>query len=176
MTNENQAKVVGSNLPISTKHTIEISNFIRHMNIQQAKELLQRVIEKKQAIPFKRFNRDTGHRKGKIAAGRYPVSASKEILALLNSLESNAQDKGLNTNYLYLKTIIPNKASKTYHYGRQRGTKMKRTNIELIAEEREGKSKEKKEKTALQQIKEKPKKVEEKKPQEKQKEKKENKI
>src|SRR3989344_1968617 len=120
MTNENQAKVVGSNLPISTKHTIEISNFIRHMNIQQAKELLQRVIEKKQAIPFKRFNRDTGHRKGKIAAGRYPVSASKEILALLNSLESNAQDKGLNTNYLYLTTIIPNKASNTYHYGRQR--------------------------------------------------------
>ena len=135
MINENQAKISGKDLSISTKQSIEIANFIRGKNIQKAKNELQKVIEKKLAIPFKRFNRDMGQKKGNIAAGRYPQNAAKEFLNLLNGLEANAQNKGLSTNNLIIKTIIPNKASRPWHYGRRRRIKMKRTHIEIIAEE-----------------------------------------
>jgi len=134
MINENQAKIVGKDLSISTKQSIEIANFIRGKNIEKAKNELQKVIEKKLAIPFRRYNRDMGHKKGNIAAGRYPQNAAKEFLNLLNGLEANAQNKGLSTN-LIIKTIIPNKASRPWHYGRRRRIKMKRTHIEIIAEE-----------------------------------------
>lgn len=134
MINETQAKVHGKDLSISTKQSIEIANFIRGKNIEKAKNELKKVIEKKLAIPFKRYNRDMGHKKGNIAAGRYPQKAAKEFLNLLNSLESNAQNKGLSTN-LVIKIIIPNKASRPWHYGRRRRIKMKRTHIEIIAEE-----------------------------------------
>lgn len=134
MINENQAKIIGKDLSISTKQSIEIANFIRGKNIEKAKNELKKVIEKKLAIPFKRYNRDMGHKKGNIAAGRYPKNAAKEFLNLLNGLEANAQNKGLSTN-LIIKTIIPNKASRPWHYGRRRRIKMKRTHIEIIAEE-----------------------------------------
>lgn len=135
MTNENQAKIVGKDLSISTKQSIEIANFIRGKNIQKAKNELQKVIEKKLAIPFTRFNRDMGHKKGNIAAGRYPQNAAKEFLNLLKGVEANAQNKGLSTSNLVIATIIPNKASRPWHYGRRRRIKMKRTHIEIIAEE-----------------------------------------
>ncbi|MCX6711814.1 MAG: 50S ribosomal protein L22 [Candidatus Woesearchaeota archaeon] len=134
MVDETQAKIVGKDLSISTKQSIEIANFIRGKNIEKAKNELKKVIEKKLAIPFKRYNRDMGHKKGNIAAGRYPKNAAKEFLNLLNGLEANAQNKGLSTN-LIIKTIIPNKASRPWHYGRRRRIKMKRTHIEIIAEE-----------------------------------------
>lgn len=129
------AKVIGRDLSISTKHAVEISKFIRGKSIKKSKELLNKVIEGKIAIPFTRFNRDMGHKKGNIAAGRYPKSASLEIVKLLNSLEANAQNKGLDVNSLYIKKIIANRASRPWHFGRQRRIKMKRTHIEIIAEE-----------------------------------------
>ncbi|MFH1210914.1 MAG: 50S ribosomal protein L22 [archaeon] len=137
MTNEHEAKVVGRNMSISTKQTIEIVNFIRGRNLAKAKEILEKVMQKKIAVPYKRFNMDTGHRKGKIGPGRYPIKASKEILMLLNSLEANAQNKGLDVDALYLKTIIPNQGSTSWHYGRHRRRQAKRTHLEIIAEEKE---------------------------------------
>ena len=66
-------------LSISTKQSVEIASFIRNRKISQAKSLLSEVINKKRAVPFKRYNRDTGHKPGKIASGRYPEKASKEF-------------------------------------------------------------------------------------------------
>ena len=43
--------------------------------------------------------------------------------------------KGLNTSELVLKYLIPNKASRGYHFGRQRGIKYKSTHLEVIVEE-----------------------------------------
>jgi len=137
MTDENQAKVVGRNLQVSTKQTIEIANHIRGKNLLKAKDILAKVIAQKQAIPYRRFNMDTGHRKGKIGAGRYPIKASKEILMLLESLEANAQNKGLDVDALYIKTIIPNVGPTSWRYGRHRRRQAKRTHLEIIAEEKE---------------------------------------
>ncbi|MCK4522439.1 MAG: 50S ribosomal protein L22, partial [Nanoarchaeota archaeon] len=96
---ENMAKVCGKALPISTKKTIVVCDFIRHKNLQKAKELLGNVVKKKIAVPFTRFNKDMGHKKG-MGAGRFPVKTSKEMILLLESAEANAQFKGLNTSSL----------------------------------------------------------------------------
>lgn len=135
MKQENIAIIHGKDLPISTKHAIEISNFIRNKNLQKSRTLLKNVLKKKLAIPFKRFNKDRGHRKGKIGPGAYPIKATKCIIELLNSLEANAQNKGLTGASLIIKQIIPNRASRPRHFGRIRGIKMKRTNLKIIAEE-----------------------------------------
>lgn len=135
MKNENTAIVYGKDMPFSTKHAIEISNFIRGKNLQKAKVLLEGALKKTTAIPLKRFNMDRGHRKGKVGPGAYLTKAVKFILGLLNSLEANAQNKGLTTSSLVIKEIIPNYASRPFHYGRIRRIRMKRTHIKIIAEE-----------------------------------------
>tara|TARA_Y100000310_G_C20441742_1_gene696455 strand:- start:99 stop:650 length:552 start_codon:yes stop_codon:yes gene_type:complete len=140
-TDAHTAKVVGKNLSISTKHAVVISNAIRGKNLKKSKKFLEDVLEMKTAVPFTVHNKKIGHRKGKIASGRYPQNATKEILKLLNSVEANAQDKGLNTENLLIKTIVPNKASRPWHHGRQRRTKMKRTHLEINVIEKQKKSK-----------------------------------
>jgi len=156
MDKENTVHIIGKDLPISTKHTIEISNFIRYKSIQLAKRQLNFVLEKKLAIPLRRFNKDRGHRPGKIAAGFYPQKATKEILKLLTSLEGYEQYKDLDKNNLYIKEIIPNKASISHHYGRIRGIQNKVTHLKIVAAEIKKKKEEKVEKK---ETKEKPKKV-----------------
>ncbi len=142
---EHTAKISGKALAISTKQSIEICNLIRRRKLEKAKALLNDVINHKTAVPFKRFNKDTGHKKGKIAGGRYPENACKEILKLLQGVEANAQFKGLNTANLIVSQIYANKASTPWHYGRQRRRKMKRTHVEIIVEEKTEKKKAKEE-------------------------------
>lgn len=133
-------------LPISMKQAVEIFDFIRGRKIDDAKKLLEKVVNQEMAIPFKRFNQNMGHKR-KIGPGRYPQKASREIIKLLESLSTNAQFKGLNTSNLIIKKICATNASITWHYGRKRRRKMKRTNMEIIAEESGIKDKEAKEKT-----------------------------
>ncbi len=142
----NTVHINGKGLPISTKHCIEISNFIRHKSIKFAKTQLNLVLEKKVAIPLRRYNKDRGHKPGKIAAGSYPQNASKAILKLLNSLEGYAQHKGLDKDNLYIKEIISNQASRSYHYGRIRGIQNKSTHIKIVAAEMKKKEKPKEKK------------------------------
>jgi len=137
------AKVCGKALPISTKKTIVVCDFIRHKNLQKAKELLSNVVKKKVAVPFTRFNKDMGHKKG-MGAGRFPVKTSKEMILLLESAEANAQFKGLNTSNLVISYIKADGASRPWHQGRQRRRKMKRCNVEIIVSEKEPTKKEKK--------------------------------
>jgi large subunit ribosomal protein L22 len=137
---ENMARVSGKSLPISFKQAIEICNFLRNKRLSFAKESLQEVIEHKKAIPMKRFNKNVGHKKG-ISSGRYPEKASSEILNLIFSVESNAQFNGLNTSRLVISHIVANKGSKAVHYGRKRRRQAKRTNLEIIVEERAEKKK-----------------------------------
>jgi len=132
---EHTATAVGRTLQISTKQSIEVCNSIRKMPLEKAKTLLKEVMALKKPIPFKRYT-SMGHRKGKLAAGRYPLKTSKEILSLLESAEANAQYKGLSTANLIIKSIIANKAGNQWRYGRQRRRRMKRTNIDIILEER----------------------------------------
>ncbi len=134
----NTAKAKGNNLPISTKQSIEICSFVKGKTVAKAKKLLEGVIAKKVAVPFTRFNRDTGHKKGKIAAGRYPINAASYILEIIESAESNAMNKGLGAD-LFIKLAIANQGNAQWHYGRQRRRRMKRTHIEIVVTEIFGK-------------------------------------
>ena len=136
--NENMARVVGRSLPISTKKSVEVCNFIRNKTTSQAKEILQRVINKKQAIPFRIYTKDLGHKRG-IGPGRYPKNVAIEINNLIEAVEANAQFKGLNTSDLQIKHICAHMASRPWRYGRKRRRKAKRTSIEIIVEEKKAK-------------------------------------
>jgi large subunit ribosomal protein L22 len=135
------ARVAGTNLPVSTKATIEIAAFIRGKQIDKVIEYLQRVVEKKAAIPYKRY-KEVGHRPG-MAGGRYPKNASMEIIKLLNRLKKDAASKGLDSAKLHIIHSAACRGATLWHYGRRR-TRRKNTRIELIAREFEIKQEEKK--------------------------------
>ncbi len=144
--NEHSAKAVGRDLNISFKHAAMVCNQLRNKNLLKSKILLNKVIEKKQAIPYTRFNKDRGHKK-KIGPGRYPVKTCKAILSILENAESNAQFKGLNTSLLKIVHVNSHRASTPKRHGRKGGVSTKRSHVEVIVEEKaEMKKEDKKEK------------------------------
>jgi len=142
---ENMARAMMKDLDISTKVAIEVANFIRGRSVENAKMVLNRVLEYKQAVPYKRFPNGVGHRSGKgMAAGRYPQKASQYFIDLIEQAEANAQTKGLSSD-LKIVHLAAQGAAKQWHYGRQRRREMKRTHIEIVVEEQEKKKEAKKE-------------------------------
>ncbi len=123
-----KAKAFGVNLPISTKKSVELANFLRFRDLIQAKRLLENVMLKNVAVPMRRYNKDTGHKPG-IGPGRYPRNAAKEFLFLLKSAESNAKQKGMDVNQLYIHQLIANQGAKQFRSGRQRGRVNKSTHL-----------------------------------------------
>ncbi|MBT3405705.1 50S ribosomal protein L22 [Candidatus Woesearchaeota archaeon] len=132
---QHMARGLGVSYNISTKQSIEICNWIRGLNVEKAKLYLREVMEKKRAVPFKRYTDGVGHRKGKIASGRYPIKSSERFLKLLESVEANAGYKGLNTSNLVIRHASANLASRPYRHGRQSRRQMKSTHVEIVVEE-----------------------------------------
>ena len=139
---EHMARAIGRSLPISFKQSVEICNLIRNKDLRYAKGVLKRVMEHREAVPFRRFRHNIGHKR-KIGVGRYPGKASEEILKLISSAEANAQFKGINTSNLVINRIIANKAAKTMRIGSKRSRRAKRTNIEIVVQEKAAKTDEK---------------------------------
>jgi len=125
----NAAIAKSTNLPISTKHCIEIGHHIRYRSTSFAKKFLEDVLAERQAVPFRRFYRDVGHRRG-MSAGRYPVKAASQFILLIKSVEANAQAKGLNTSSLKISKVIANRAATPMGGGRHRHS-TKRTHLEI---------------------------------------------
>ena len=122
------------NLDISTKQSVEISHVLRYRSTSFAKKFLEGVVAGKQAVPMKKYNRDTGHKVGRIAAGKFPQKAAGKFLKLVKAVEANAQNKGLNADSLKITKLVANKASTPLTGGRHRqGTK--RTHIEIEVKE-----------------------------------------
>jgi large subunit ribosomal protein L22 len=134
---ESCARAYGRNLPISTKTSVEICNFLRGKSYSEVIKILEEVLAFKRAIPYTRFTNGVGHRKGDMASGRYPQKASLEIKQTLESAKSNAVNKGLSDD-LRIVHICAHKASCPFHQGRQRRRMMKRTHVEVILKEVEG--------------------------------------
>ena len=139
---EHMAKVAGRALPISTKAAINICNNLKKRSVAYAKMFLKEVMILKTPVKYTRFTNGAGHKRGNMAAGKYPINAAKHILKLIESVESNAQFKGLNTSNLIIVSILAQHGGNQWRHGRQRRRKMKRTHVEIIVEE--GKSKESK--------------------------------
>lgn len=133
-----KATAQGKGLAISPKYTFMVCQYIRGRKLARAKAILEAVIEKKEAIPFTKFNDGVGHRVGIAASGRYPFKACTAVLALLNSAEANATNKGL-TGELILTECRANRATAPMRQGRQSRRIAKRTHVHITLEELESK-------------------------------------
>jgi len=133
---EKHAMACGRDLSISLKDAIEIGNYLRHKKLKTAKDTLTRVLAFKQAIPYKKFTNGIGHKAGDMTNGRYPIKAAKAFLAIIASVEANAQAKGLAQENLKLIHIAAHKAATPMHYGRHPGREMKRTHLEIVLGEK----------------------------------------
>ncbi|RZD31639.1 MAG: 50S ribosomal protein L22 [uncultured DHVE6 group euryarchaeote] len=125
------AKVIGTNLPVSKKIAYEVTNHIRGRTIDKAIALLQDVQKLKTPVPYKRYNKDTPHRKGDFASGRFPEKAARYIIPMLESLKANAENKGL-TGELIIVHAAAHMTGKRHRYGRIQGLK-RTTHVELVA-------------------------------------------
>ena len=134
------AKAFGKSLGISTKVAVNIAKKLRGMDADKAVAYLDRVAKLEQAVPYTRFTDGVGHRKGKMASGRFPVKAATEINNVLKSAISNAANQNLSEE-LVIEAIIANKAGNRFHFGRQRRRAMKQTHVEIVLREVEGKPK-----------------------------------
>ncbi len=129
------AKAMGVALPISTKKAVELCSFVRGRELSTAVRLLEDVMREKVAIPFRKYAKGgTGHKPG-IGPGRYPKKACAEVVKLLKQAEANARVKGLDATKLVVSSILANKGALSWHFGRQRRRRMKRTHVEIVVTE-----------------------------------------
>ena len=128
------AKAVMHSLPFSTKQGKEICNFLRYKKTAFAKEFLEKVVVLKTPVPYKIAVKDLGHKPG-IGPGRFPQKAAGFFLQAVQSVEANAQYKGLDVNSLVISKILVNKAAIPFT-GKRQQVKSKRTHIEIEVEER----------------------------------------
>lgn len=124
-----QAVAKVHNLPVSTKHCLEIGRFIRYKKVSYAKQFLQEVAAVKRAVPFRRFRHNIGHKAG-MSTGRYPEKAARAFLKLIRGVEANAQVKGLDITHLKITKMIINKAGNVMT-GARHGYGTKRTHMEI---------------------------------------------
>lgn len=53
-------KAKASNVTVKFKNLIETANAVRHMSLLRANQYLQNVLNKKECVPFKKFNSGIG--------------------------------------------------------------------------------------------------------------------
>merc|ERR1712038_1839961 len=139
-------KARGSYLRVHFKNTHETAQATKKMHIRKAYRYLKDVVEKKQIIPFRRFNGGVG-RKAQAKAhgctqGRWPEKSAEFLLQLLKNAESNADVKGLDVDSLVIDHGQVNKAPymrrRTYRaHGRINPYMSSPCHIEMILTERE---------------------------------------
>ena len=95
-------KASGREVNVSAKAAREVCGSINGRLVKDAKAYLEKVESKKLSVPFRRYKRGGAHRSESqgFHAGAYPVKAAKEVLNVLNNLESNAEFKGLDLDRL----------------------------------------------------------------------------
>jgi large subunit ribosomal protein L22 len=106
------AKASGRDLRISPKAAREICQTIRYMKLDEARRFLIDVTEMKKAVPYRRYKKTVPHKAGldRWYAGRYPVKAARAILKVIDSLEANSEDLGLNIERLKIVHAASQKA------------------------------------------------------------------
>ena len=95
---EKMARAHATNRHISLKKTVETAREVRGKKVSSAINYLERVSTQDAVVPYRRFNAEMPHKRGKgIAAGGYPVHVAKELLRLIKAAEKNAKTK-MNTS------------------------------------------------------------------------------
>ena len=138
---ESVARARAIELQVSPKKTYEVLNVLRGMPLDRARTLLEDVIARRRAIPFRRYNQETAHKTG-IGPGRVPQKIAKQLLQLLANAEANAEYEGLDTDQLVIKVAACSRgriqrASMPRAHGRATPWNEQTTNIEIVVTERE---------------------------------------
>jgi large subunit ribosomal protein L22 len=128
---------------ISHKHAREIAVAIKGRSIEKARELLENVISRKEAIPYRRYNNEVAHRsniRDGFFAGRFPKKAASEFLRILDNLESNAEYKGMDLDRLRIVSAAVHKGTKLKRFqpramGRSSPKFDTLVHVEIIAQE-----------------------------------------
>jgi large subunit ribosomal protein L22 len=114
------------------------------MSLDKARQFLFNVVTKKNSVPYRRYKKKVPHKTGIVGwyAGRYPVKAATEVLKIIDNLEANADDKGLNFEKLKIIHAATHKARKIKGYiprafGRSSPRHNQLTHIELVIKEME---------------------------------------
>ncbi|MGB6500112.1 MAG: 50S ribosomal protein L22 [Thermoplasmata archaeon] len=135
----NVARARGVEIPISPKKTYEVLNAIRGLPLAKARTLLEDVAEHRRAIPFRRYNQETAHKRG-IGPGRYPEKVIRQVLQILTNAEENAEYEGLDTDRLFIKVAASargriRKATMPRAHGRATNWNEQTTHIEIVLAE-----------------------------------------
>ncbi|HYK93532.1 MAG TPA: 50S ribosomal protein L22 [Thermoplasmata archaeon] len=138
---ETVARARAIELPVSPKKTYEVLNALRGRSIESARAILEDVIAKRRAIPFRRYNQETAHHTG-TGPGRFPQKIAKQLLQLLANAEANAEYEGMDTDQLFIKVascargrIV--RANMPRAHGRATQWNEQTTNVEIVVAERE---------------------------------------
>jgi len=134
------ARARGQELPMSPKKTYEVLNAIRGKDLPRARQILDDAIALKRAIPFRRYNQETAHKKG-VGPGRYPKKVCRLLLNILANAEANAEFQGLDTDRLFVKVAASSRgriqrASMPRAQGRATAWNEQTTHVEIILGER----------------------------------------
>ena len=108
------AKAMMWDVPVHPKIMREVAEAIKGMRVDEAKEYLKRVIERKEAVPFRRAHGKQAHRRGLAdrwgwPVGRYPVKAARYMIKLLDNVSANAENKDLDPDKLKIIAIAVHK-------------------------------------------------------------------
>lgn len=124
-----EAMARGDSVRASKRHCMYICTFIKGKKVDQAIAELEQVVKLKRAIPFKG---EIPHRGKGMMSGRYPVDASKIMIAMLKGLRGNIIANGMDLDKTVIVEGISNWAARPQKRSGGRG---KRTHVTLVARE-----------------------------------------
>lgn len=80
---------------VSPKFSREVCRALVGLKLPEAKKLMEDVVAMKRMIPYRRYVKKRAHHAETRGPGGYPVKIARLMLKLLESLEANAEFKGL---------------------------------------------------------------------------------
>ncbi len=115
---ERTVKASLRDINISFKEAVELCRYLKNRKLEEAKKILEEIIELKKAVPYRTFNKKVPHHRFGNTSGpaRYPKKVAEAMLKLLESLEANAEFKGLDINRIKLVHVAAQKGYKIKKY------------------------------------------------------------
>ena len=124
---------------LSPKWSREVCRAIIGLTIPEARNLMEDVIEMKRMIPYRRYKRKRAHHAQTRGPGGYPVKVARLMLKLLESLEANADFKGLDPDEVVIVHAAAHKGRRIRKfieraYGRATPYDKQLVHIEVVGE------------------------------------------